>query len=152
MNVNPITMAGRTFISQLDLKLLSFVDGIVTLLCVCACVLSHFCHVWLFVTIWTVSCQVLLPVWFSRQEYWNGVPCLLQGIFLTQALNPHFIYFLHWPAGSLPQAPLGKPSIYFIVLFKWSFQENKIIYWQIPIYYNFHFNILSHYHFWDIST
>ena len=79
MNVNPITMAGCKFISQLDLKLLSFADGIVTLLCVRACVLSHFCHVWLFVTIRTVSCQVLLPVWFSRQEYWSGVPRLLQG-------------------------------------------------------------------------
>lgn len=45
MNVNPITMAGHEFISQLDLKLLSFVDGILTLLGVRACVLSHFCHV-----------------------------------------------------------------------------------------------------------
>ena len=25
---------------------------------------------------------------FSRQEYWSGVPCLLQGIFPTQELNP----------------------------------------------------------------
>ena len=25
---------------------------------------------------------------FSRQEYWSGVPCLLQGIFPTQGSNP----------------------------------------------------------------
>ena len=27
---------------------------------------------------------------FSRQEYWSGVPCLLQGIFPTQGSNPGF--------------------------------------------------------------
>ena len=45
MNVNRVTMADHEFISQLDLKLLSFVDGILTLPCVRACVLSHFCPV-----------------------------------------------------------------------------------------------------------
>ena len=35
----------------------------------------------------------------SRQEYWRGCHFLLQGIFLTQGLNPHF---LHWQAESLP--------------------------------------------------
>ena len=25
---------------------------------------------------------------FSKQEYWSGLPCPLQGIFLTQGLNP----------------------------------------------------------------
>ena len=28
--------------------------------------------VWLFVTPWTVTCQALLPVEFSRPEYWSG--------------------------------------------------------------------------------
>ena len=38
----------------------------------------------------------------------TGVGCrfLLQGIFLTQALNPHL---LHWQADSLPLEPPGKP-------------------------------------------
>ena len=45
MNVNQVTMADHKFISQLDLKLLSFVDEILTLLCVRACILSHFCPV-----------------------------------------------------------------------------------------------------------
>ena len=75
MNVNRVTMADHEFIWQLDLKLLSFVDGILTLPCVRACVLSHFCPVWLFAAIWTVSCQAPLPMWFSRQEHWSGVPC-----------------------------------------------------------------------------
>ena len=40
-----------------------------------ACVLSHFSCVWLFVTPWTVDCQTPLSMGFSRQEYWNGLPC-----------------------------------------------------------------------------
>ena len=34
---------------------------------------------------------------------------LLQGIFLTQGLNPCLLCLLHWQAGSLPLAPPGKP-------------------------------------------
>ena len=37
-------------------------------------VLSCFRRVQLFVTPWTVACQVLLSMGFSRQEYWSGLP------------------------------------------------------------------------------
>ena len=37
--------------------------------------LSHFRHVQLFATPWTVACQPPLSMRFSRQEYWNGLPC-----------------------------------------------------------------------------
>ena len=37
-----------------------------------------------------------------------GCHALLQGIFLTQALNPSLLCFLHWQAGSLPLVPFGK--------------------------------------------
>ena len=36
----------------------------------------------------TVACQTPLSMGFSRQEYWSGLPFLLQGIFLTQGSNP----------------------------------------------------------------
>ena len=36
-------------------------------------VLSHFSHVQLFVTPWTVTCQAPLSTGFSRQEYWSGL-------------------------------------------------------------------------------
>ena len=36
--------------------------------------LSHFSRVQLFATIWTVACQALLSVRFSRQENWSGLP------------------------------------------------------------------------------
>ena len=43
----------------------------------------------------------------------TGVGChiLLQGIFLTQGSNLRLLGLLHWQAGSLPLAPLGKPPI-----------------------------------------
>ena len=37
-------------------------------------VLSCFNCVWLFETLWTITCQTLLSMGFSRQEYWNGLP------------------------------------------------------------------------------
>ena len=43
-----------------------------------------------------------------------GCHFLLQGVFLTQKLNPHLLHLLHWQAGSLPLAPPGKP-LYFLV-------------------------------------
>ena len=39
--------------------------------CVCAQLLSL---VQLFVTPWTIACQTSLPMEFSRQEYWSGLP------------------------------------------------------------------------------
>ena len=36
------------------------------------CVRSYFSHVLLFATLWTVACQALLSMGFSRQEYWSG--------------------------------------------------------------------------------
>ena len=41
----------------------------------CACLLSCFSHVQLFVTLWTIALQAPLSVGFSRQEYWSGLPC-----------------------------------------------------------------------------
>ena len=33
----------------------------------------------LFVILWTIACQASLSMGFSRQEYWNGLPCLPPG-------------------------------------------------------------------------
>ena len=40
----------------------------------CVCVPSRFSCVPLFVTPWTIALQVPLPVGFSKQEYWSGLP------------------------------------------------------------------------------
>ena len=42
--------------------------------------------------------------WVARQEYWVSCQFLLQGIFLTQWLNP---WLLHWQADSLSLSDLG---------------------------------------------
>ena len=42
------------------------------LLTSCACVLSRFSRVRLFVTVWTVALQAPLSMRFPRQEYWSG--------------------------------------------------------------------------------
>ena len=36
--------------------------------------LSHFSHVQLFVTSWTIAFQAPPSMGFSRQEYWSGLP------------------------------------------------------------------------------
>ena len=46
----------------------------------------------LFETPWTVAHQVPLPMEFSRQEYWSGLPCPSPGIFLTHRLNPGLLH------------------------------------------------------------
>ena len=35
-----------------------------------------------------LPCQAPLSMGFSRQEYWSGLLCLLQGIFRKQGSNP----------------------------------------------------------------
>ena len=53
--------------------------------CVCVCVCMHawmlscFSHGQLFVTLWTIARQASQSMGFSRQEYWNGLPCTAPG-------------------------------------------------------------------------
>ena len=43
-------------------------------------------------TPWTVAHQAPLSMGFTREEYWNGLHSLLQGIFLTQGSNLDFLH------------------------------------------------------------
>ena len=38
-------------------------------------------------TPWTVACQALLSMRFSRQEYWSGLPCLSPGALLDPGIE-----------------------------------------------------------------
>ena len=80
------------------------------------CVLSHFSCGCIFATLCTVAHQDPMSVGFSRQLYWGGCHSLLQGIFLTQWLNLHLLYLLHWQAGSSPLAPPGKSLSFYVVV------------------------------------
>ena len=56
----------------------------------CVCMPSHFCHVQLFATLWTIACQTPLSVRFSRQDYWSGLPCPPPGDLSDAGIEPSF--------------------------------------------------------------
>ena len=64
-----------------------------------------------FATLWTVACQVPLPMGFSRQEYWSGWPCPSPGdlpdsgtVWWASFPRPHVMR--HW----WPQMSLELPG------------------------------------------
>ena len=63
------------------------------------CVLSHFSHVQLSETLWTVAWQAPLSIGFSRQEYWSGSPCPPPGDLPIQGSNPRQLSLLYWQVG-----------------------------------------------------
>ena len=54
----------------------------------CPCVCSSLSCVWLFVTPWTIACQVPLSMGFSRQESWNGLPYPSPGDLPNPGIEP----------------------------------------------------------------
>ena len=44
------------------------------------------------VTPWTVACQALLSMGFSRQEYWSGLPFPSPGDLPNPGIEPKYIY------------------------------------------------------------
>ena len=82
----------------------------------CLCVLSH---VWLFVTPWTVAHQAPLPMEFSRQEYWSGLPFPSSGYLADSGIEPESPmlaggFFTVWAT--------GKPVINIDILkYMWTF-------------------------------
>ena len=63
---------------------------------VCVCAPSHFSHVQLFVTLWTVARQAPLSMGFSRQGYWSR--------------------WLHSPPGDFPN-----PGLTYTCIGRWDF-------------------------------
>ena len=62
-------------------------------------------------TPWTITCQAPLSLGFSRQDTGMGCHSLLQGIFLTQGLNPPALQ-----ADSLRSEPPGRPAVFTCLL------------------------------------
>ena len=52
------------------------------------CVLSHFSHARLFVTLCTIAHQAALSMGCSRQEYWSGLPCPPRGDLPNPGIEP----------------------------------------------------------------
>ena len=69
---------------------------------VCVCVLSHFSHVRLFATPWTVACQVPGSMEFSKKEYWSGLPFPSKGDLPNPGIKPTSLAAPALQADSLP--------------------------------------------------
>ena len=52
-----------------------------------ACMLSNFSSVQPCATLWTVTRKAPLSIGFTRQEYWNGLPCLPPGDLLDPGIK-----------------------------------------------------------------
>ena len=72
--------------------------------------LSHFSQVQLFSTLWTTAGQAPLSIGFSRQEYWNGLPCP--------------------PLGNLPDPGIEPTSLIYSVLAGRFFTTSAT--WEVP--------------------
>ena len=59
-------------------------------------------------TPWTIAYQASLSMEFSRQEYWSGLPCPLQGDLPNPGIKPRSLAL---QADSLPSEPPGKPVL-----------------------------------------
>ena len=58
---------------------------------------------------WTVAHQAPLSMGFSRQEYWNWMPCPPPWDLPDPGTEPVCLTFLRWQVGSSPLVPPGKP-------------------------------------------
>ena len=73
------------------------------------CVCETLSHVQLLVTPWTVACQASVPMEFSRQEYWSGLPFPLPGVLPDPRMETGSPTL---QADSLPSEPPGNPISY----------------------------------------
>ena len=60
----------------------------------------------LFATLWTVAYQAPLPLEFSRQEYWSGLPFPFSGDLPDPGIEPGSPAL---QADTLPSEPPGSP-------------------------------------------
>ena len=74
-----------------------------------ACILSHFSHVQLFATLWTVAYQAPLSMGFYRQEYCSGLPFPPPGDLPNPGIKPKpptlqadCSLLSHWGSPKLP--------------------------------------------------
>ena len=67
-------------------------------------------HIQLLVALWIGGRLAPLPMEFSRQEYWGGVPFPTPGDLSHPGIELAFLASLALAADSLPLVPPGKPS------------------------------------------
>ena len=70
-NQTGVSSVAVRFLTSWDTR--EALNFVVSVICY-ACMLSHFSHVWLFATPWTVAYQAPLSMGFSKQGYWSRLP------------------------------------------------------------------------------
>ena len=68
--------------------------------------LSRFCDIRLFVTLWTVAHQFALSMGFSRHEYWNELPFPSPGDLPHPGIKPKSVESLKSPILAVISLPL----------------------------------------------
>ena len=77
--------------------------------------LSWFSRVRLFATLWTIACQALLSLGFSRQEYCRGLPCPSPGDLPNPMIEPTSPMAPALQMDSLPLSHLGSSQYYIYI-------------------------------------
>ena len=94
------------------------------------CMLRYFSHVQLFATPWTVAHQAPLSMGFSKREYCNGLPFLLQPTDQTRLSCIAGGFFYHW---AIMEACCGSFHILFF-FFICSHLNTVIVLWHYCYY------------------
>ena len=76
---------------------------------------------------WTIACQAPLSMRFPGKSTGVGCHFPLQGISLTQGLNPRLLHLLHWQVDSLPVNHL-RSKIGLVLTISWFFLVWKAFY------------------------
>ena len=76
-----------------------------------------------FAVAWTVACQTLLPMGFTRQESWSGLPSPPPGDLANPGIKP--THLLHRQADSSPLSHLGSPCERNLRIVKATFSRNR---------------------------
>ena len=80
---------------------------------VCAWCAQSLTCVQLFATLWTVTLQAPLPMEFSRQEHWSGLPFPPPGDLPSQRIEPTSLVSPELEGGFFTtSATLGGPTLY----------------------------------------
>ena len=95
------------------------------------CMLSHFNHVQLFVTLWTVACHDPLSMGCSRQEYRSGLPCPPPGDLPDTGIKPTSLKSPALASRFLTtsatwEAPPCMAVLYISILVLYSSQSNEL--------------------------
>ena len=120
---------------------------VIYFMCVCDVCVKLLSCAWLVMNPWTVAYQSPLSMEFSRQEYWKGLPLLIQGTFLTQGSNSI-------PCVSCIGRQILHPcttweAILHIVVCEYQFQSPLLSFSSpfSPGNHKFAFNICDYFHF-----